>query len=142
MKEIELTNGATLIVAPSSFLNASILKGEIISEAVKGGISIPKNQKDLMGIEIDNDLITSLLSNVLVLESSDKITSRVFECAKRCQYNGEKITKELFEDPELWPVLLEIKVEVIKANVIPFFQNLPSIVTKLIGSIKPRIPQK
>lgn len=138
MREVGLEDNNTLKICPGSFIDASKLKFLLVAELTKQGISIPSNVKDvkdLAKIEINGDIVSKVLSNILLIEANEEITNQIIICAKKSLLNDEKITLKTFEDPKLWPILLEIKIEVIKENVVPFFQNLLSIVKRQIGSI-------
>lgn len=136
MKDIALSNGVTLSVAPAPYKDASRLKNKVVNQLMSEGFDLKDlNSKDIMKTNISKDLIFDVIKRVALLESSEEVEELVIKCAERCLYNKEKITLDTFEDSEVWPVVIEIKIEVIKANVLPFFLSLPSIVKRLTSSI-------
>lgn len=139
MREVKLENGNVLKVCSGSYADASKLKSLIIAELTRKGLKLPSGKgdiKDFMKKDIDSDIASTILSSVLELEGNEEITNQIIVCAKKSLLNDEKITVDTFEDSKLWPILLEVKIEVIKENVIPFFLNLLSIVKRQIGNLK------
>jgi len=130
MREVNLSNDAKFEIGPSSYADASKLKAALLRQISEQGIKLPGNAKDikeLTKIKIDADLVVSLFSNVALLEASEEIFECVMACGKKCLYNGEKLTKDTLDNRDTWPVVVEIKIEIIKENVLPFFQNLLTI---------------
>jgi hypothetical protein len=67
---------------------------------------------------------------VLTLLGSREIEAAFFECAKVCMLNAkgpdESITRETFESEGTRRDLIPVALEVIKLNLLPFFEDLLS----------------
>ena len=137
MKEIKLSNDKTLKVGFASFEAACKLKNTILTELSKVGIDTKKlDLKNVLATEVDNDLIVTVLQGALKLESNSKIDEAFYNCAKHSSIDDEKITKDTFEDPLMWEVYLEVKIAVIKENLLPFFKGLRSSASQILNIAK------
>ena len=84
-----------------------------------------------MGMELNLQKIDPKLINIMKdafceIASSETVEAAFFECAGRCLLNGQKITRETFEEPDAREDYLPIAWEVIKFNLAPFFRGLAS----------------
>lgn len=68
--------------------------------------------------------INSIKNVVFQLVGSDAVEACVFDCLKRCTLNGQRITKETFEDESARGDFLPCAWEVIKINLRPFVSGL------------------
>ena len=132
MREVKLDEKYTLKVAVSSYENASRLKDLFLNALKVKGIDFSsiKSIEDVKKIDMDSDFVMAIVNCIRDIETNDEITKQVIKCAEKCVINKNKVTEDTFENPELWPHMVEIKIEVIKENVYPFLKNLPSIFKK------------
>lgn len=90
--------------------------------------------KTLAEVEIDFELsdlkdigskdINTLKNVLLALIASESVERDTMECAKKCLYNKERIVTDTFEPETARADYLPVMVEVIKANLRPFFSGL------------------
>lgn len=116
MKEVKLPSGATLKVSPSSFENSRALYQAILEEAKT--ISIGTSTE-----------MASVYKDLFCLGfTSKKIEACLWECFKKCQYNGGggdlKIDKDTFEPISAREDYLSVCMEVAKENTLPFVKSL------------------
>lgn len=126
MNTITLKSGATLELQEADFPVAWNLTEAILQELGRGlssGLSIPTGAKveDLMKIDIQPEKLVGLVISLL---GSRSIHNLLWPCFLPCLYNGEKITKNTFSSPESRADFLPCVIELVKANVLPFFKGL------------------
>lgn len=143
-------DGKELIVTPASFAEAMALK-EVIANALKeNGIKI-----DLSSIDISSDKLSDMeagdvgwmLDPVLTLATDGAIRQCLFKCAERAMFDKKKVNIDLFEEPDNRKYYYPIMMEVLKANISPFFglasslfSNLPGL-TELVQKLKSTPPK-
>ena len=133
-----LKSGHKLTVNLASFALASELKSTIAQElqtrVTLSGMSesvvfalLAGNKKAAVAALAGAD-VNVLWNVVLTLMGSRAIEAAVFECAKTCMLNAqgpdEKITRETFEPENARRDLIPVALEVMKENLIPFFEDL------------------
>ena len=135
MEIIKLNDKFTLKLARASFKDALALKRIIFKKVKIGDIALdnidPANLKDIANMDIGSAFFKSIISQVVMLEADEEIEQAILLCAKKSTINNEKITYDLFEDVELWPHLIDLKVEVLKYNLSPFFRGVLSSLNRL-----------
>lgn len=127
--EITLTSGSKLNITVAPFAQAHALLKAIL-KAVKG-MSVSNDvlgaDMSLEGIRNSPALFTQIVEKVLAIAVSPEVEDRLFECFARATWNGERITRELFDDPKLGDQAREdyytICLKVIEANCKPFFKQ-------------------
>jgi hypothetical protein len=107
-KEIVLESGARLNITIAPFADANALYKAILKSGKESGLST-----DMMG----------LFSSALV---SEEVERCLFKCFERVTYNGIKLRKEIFDDPDVaFEHLREdyyiICIKVAEENCKPFF---------------------
>ena len=107
-------NNVKVVINPASFADAFRLKTEIQKALLDNKININE--------AMDEDLV----SIILAIDSSEKVTDALFSCLVISTFNGIKITRDTFEPEEARYDLYEIFFYCIKVNVYPFFKNLLS----------------
>lgn len=127
MKQIDLPSGAKLEIGLAPFKEANRLLKAFTLE--NKGSTIESRT------ELDVNLLKDLFCTSI---SSELINDALWECAKRCTYNGLKITPELFEPENARQDYLVVMWEVGKANLVPFMKSLFA----KLGDIFQAIPQK
>lgn len=76
-------------------------------------------------IEFTKEMNVDLMKNMLfTLMSSKKIEDALWVCMRRCTYNDEKITTDIFEDVNARADYFDVCFEVAKENVNPFLKSL------------------
>lgn len=116
MKECKLPSGATLKITPSPFAISKSLYQAILKEAkgiaVGSGTEMASLYKELFCIGF----------------SSPEIEKALWECFKRCTYNGGngdlRIDESTFEPVEARADYMTVCMEVAKENVGPFVNSL------------------
>ena len=87
----------------------------------------PERWSSVMAAIAGSD-INVLWNVMLTLLGSPRIEAAFFECAKTCTLDVkgpvEKITRETFEPAEARRDLIPIALEVMKENLLPFFEDL------------------
>lgn len=113
-------NGTELRITPASFQEAMALQ-KAIGRALKGTeLDLPES----MTAEIKAEMFSGIIDAVLGVATSDDVEKCLFECAARCLLGTEKIDRDFFEKAENRQYYFPIMVEIIKANVGPFFKGL------------------
>lgn len=124
-------NGKELLVTPGSWSEAMALQ-KAIGRALKG------TKLDLPGdslTELSPDSFGDILGAVLSVATSDEVEAALFVCAERSTYGADriKVDRDFFETVENRELYYPIMVEIIKANVGPFFKGLASKFGALAG---------
>jgi hypothetical protein len=89
--DVTLPSGARLIITPSDFVLASKMN-KIVAKLLKGnGFSM-----DIAGMDM-----SVLKDAILDLVASQELEDCVFECLQRSSYEGQKVTKNMLNDPKL-----------------------------------------
>jgi hypothetical protein len=130
--EFIATSGAKVKINPAPFGAAISLKSALARElsAAKVDISI-----DLLnGMQKDINLV-DFAKVALIVDSSDAVMDRLFDCLIRCSYNGEKITPGTFEDVDARQDYYEIMIACLKENLSPFFKSLISKLQPFLARI-------
>lgn len=116
MREVKMPSGATLKVAPAPFAAAKALYQAVLEETKH----VPIGSKTEMA-SVYKDLIC-------IGFSSPKIEAALWECFKRCTYNGGKgdlkVDADTFEPVEARNDYLTACMEVAKENIHPFVKSL------------------
>ena len=144
------SNGAEIEICFAGFREAMNLKNAIYKNIVGNNIKIASIKLD--GFSIDemknlnadslkqnkDKIIKSLLSSadnilqfILSVDSDSEINKSIFSCLKKCRYNKQKITEELFEDEKAIEAYYEIVIACIKKNLAPFLKPLIAKLSKL-----------
>ncbi len=123
-----LASGRVLLLQLSSFAVSSRLRKVVMTELKQ------VNLKDVMklagGMTPDQLLasgdlpIDTLKDLVCQFLASDAVESALWDCMKVCQYQGEKITTETFENEDARADYLPAAWEVMVLNLAPFFKGL------------------
>lgn len=128
MNTTTLKSGRTLVLNLAPFSVGSKLFKTVLGELRTINIDVAKLD---MGMELNLQKIDPKLINIMKdafceIASSETVEAAFFECAGRCLLNGQKITRETFEEPDAREDYLPIAWEVIKFNLAPFFRGLAS----------------
>ena len=116
MSKTKLPSGAELEIQLAPFSDASSLNKAVAKElkALKIDATLELNDPNFI-----KDLVCSAIA-------SDEIMACVWQCFKRCTYNGIKIDANTFEPSEARGDFYVVCKEVLTANIGPFFQSLLS----------------
>ena len=128
MEKIKLTNGKILNPMPSSFKKANRLKKIFLTEVTKE--KLPISFTDLKK-ELKSEDIEKLIAFILNLDASEELENAILDCSDKSLIDGERISLEFFENVENWEILSEIKLELLKVNLLPFFKSLPMLLGRL-----------
>lgn len=136
MREFTTKSGANVVIFFAGFKQASSLKNAVSRELLKINIDLGKLNKETIGSLLESDVTPEFLNScknvLLILDSSETVEKALFDCLIRCTYNGEKITRDTFEDFEAVSDYYEIAFNCLKDNLFPFFKNQIS----LLGILK------
>lgn len=122
-----------LKITPASFKLAMDLRKSIIRALKSAGINI--NVGDDFTIDEENPLnskipdgtVSSLIGSVLSIIGSDDVEEKLFFCAEnRALFGEDKVSRDLFEDPENRQYYDRIMLEVAKVNIEPFIKGITS----------------
>jgi len=135
MREVKLSNGKLFKVGMASFEDAIDLKDAVMAELVKidpklvdlEDLSLQK----LAEVEIKGKVLETIIKAALTVDSSKHVREIVFRCMKSSTYDSEKITMQTFEKADVRPYYYKMFYETVKENLLPFFQNVVSILDVL-----------
>ena len=137
MKEIVLNDDITLKLARASFVDALALKNMLLRKFKLSGLDFSDLNADsiegLMEADLDGAMISQLLEIVVNLEADEDLTKQILLCCKKSTINGERISMDAFENVDFWPYLIDLKIETIRYNVLPFFHKLQSSFNRLFS---------
>lgn len=128
--EFTTQNGSKVVMGYADFEDAMDLQSAILKEASKADFS-------LEGIDLSKDVdFSGLIKAGMSVAASKEVRELIFKCLARCTYNGDKITKKVFEDPEARKDYYEIILACLKENLRPFFEGLISQLSPFVGAAK------
>lgn len=117
---IKLKSGATLTIGLAPFAVGTRLLRTISRE-----MSAVNVEFDLASLKDVGSKDINTLKNVLFqLLASESVELSVMECAKKCLYEGQGINGDTFASEAARPDYLPVMMEVVKANLRPFFSGL------------------
>jgi hypothetical protein len=144
-KRIVLSNKKPLIIALSDFDTSYDLLRELLltlkenSPSLEGlNINNLGGFSDLLKQEVGGGFVKLIFDNIVSIISNDKLKEIYFKVAERCTYDGERVSKELFnsEDKELRGLYFEIAFHIIKENIQDFFPKQGMKLQELIQTNK------
>lgn len=130
---ITLKSGAELQIQLGSFASGTRLLQTVARTLAS--VEIDFDMSDLKDIGAKD--INSLKNVFLALLASEAVERDALECAKKCLYNKERIVTGTFEPETARADYIPVMVEVMKANLRPFFSGLD--LSSLTG-LKPQLP--
>ena len=101
--------------------------------------SVEINAADPAKTEVPLDAI---LRNVLSVATDPVVINLLFDCAHHALVNSQRIDREFFEPVERRKYFYPVMLEILKVNVMPFFDDLGSWFGGLQGMIKSTPKQK
>jgi len=117
---ITLKSGSILEIGIAPFSTGTRLMKTIARELASVKFDLDAtNLSNLSGQDIN-----VIKNAIFQLVQSEAVETAVLECAKRCLYNGEKITPQTFEPEDARQDYLPVVWEVMQANLSPFFKSL------------------
>lgn len=126
-------NGKELIVQPSSFKNGMVLK-RVISKALRAdGITLDLNEitideKDFKKSNVGKETLGSLIENLLAISTDENIENALLKCCEKVvMLDKELIDYSFFEPVENRQYYYPIMIEVLKVNLMPFFEQISSM---------------
>lgn len=127
-------DGKELLITPASFGVVMALK-KAIGDALRadginidlGGINL--DDKNPLQSEVGGDTIGSLVENIVAIATAPSVQEHLFACCERATFGEkrDKIDADFFDIPENRKYYYPIMVEVLKVNLLPFFENLGSV---------------
>lgn len=123
-EKIKLDSGRVLTLGLAPFADAR----KLYQIASKGMIDFE--------LKASQELDYNFLKNVACfLVSNPEFEDALMECAKKCLYEGEKVTEDLFEDEKAREDYLEICFHIAKKNIGPFMKTLMQKYSTLLDQI-------
>lgn len=126
-------NGKELRITPASYKTAMSLT-KAIGRALKGtSLELPDN----VTAEISPEKMGDIFNAILNVAISDDVEAALFACAETAVYGptSEKINQDFFDKVENRELFYPIMLEIIKANVGPFFKGLSSKLSAAVGQL-------
>jgi hypothetical protein len=132
-----LGSGAKLTVTESSFEDAIELNDALINSL--GDIKLTD---DMLNVDIDpanplgsftgaSNLFSLLANKIKSLAASSLVRACIFKCGNRASYNGIRVSKDLFDDPQMGfqarQDYYDILIKIVEVNCRPFLENLISM---------------
>ena len=133
MKEIILSNDKILRFDYTSFLKASKLQRELLSQLSESKIDLTND------LAKKNKSVDSLIKGFFKLSSSEKLEHLAIESADKCLIDSEKINLQYFERPENWSIYYEVLLEVVTNNLEPFFFESNYTIRKVTGETSSKV---
>lgn len=128
--EFTSKNGAKVVINHADFEDAMDLQSSILKEASKAEFS-------LEGVDMSSDIdFSGLIKAGMSVAGSKEVREIIFKCLVRCTYNGDKITKQVFENPEARKDYYEVVIACLKENLLPFFGGLISQLSPFVGAVR------
>lgn len=129
-------SGKSIKIIPASFKDAITLKKEALKCLNQAGIIKDLKLESLKNIET-SDVLSSLSSLIITMDTSNGFENAVFDCLKVCIYDNKmSITSQLFDDkPELQEDYYEIITKCCEVNLRPFFKSLVSELSTRFGQM-------
>lgn len=124
MKEVKLQSGATLGIGQTPFAESKALFQALMDEAKGIGFNSMTDQAALV-----KDLFCYTVS-------SKRVEAALWECLKRCTYNGLKIENATFEPEEARADFIDICMQVAEENLRPFMKGLYAKLNQTIAMIQ------
>lgn len=127
-KDYTLPSGKVLSINVASFMLGSKLGQAILRCLMRSGIKLDRESLknlNLANIMQDPDFISSLTKAALDVFTDDHIDETFWEMAKKCTYDGLRVTEELFNNSvDARQDFYQVKFLILKENIMPFFPNL------------------
>lgn len=135
MTEIDVSSGAKVSIFPADFESAMALKNAVANELSKSNINI-ENFDIANLMQQDISVLEPLFKMALAVDSSPSVNEALFACLSKCLYEGQKITKQTFDDVKAREDYYEIVFGCLKENLTPFFKGLVSKFNQLPAQVK------
>jgi len=116
--EFKAPSGAKVVINPADFEAAMELKSCIMRELSKADVKV-----ELSALTSESDL-TDIIKLFAMIDSSKAVQDAVFNCLVRCTHNGEKITRQTFDEVNHRQDYYDIVFNCIKENLTPFAKSL------------------
>lgn len=114
-----LESGARLVVSDARFQDADALF-KALAKNVRHMTLTP----DLLKMDV-----AVLQGPIIDAATSDEVSDKLFKCLALCTYEGQRVSRELFDDPKLGRQAradyFQIAWEVIRFNCGPFLERIP-----------------
>ena len=137
-------DGQELQITPTDFETALALQKAIADALKEKGIRLNLGKLEIdkdnpLATEVNDNTIDGILEMVMSIATYPEVINLLFECCKRVLLGkgerSKKIDRDFFEDSENRQYFYPIMVEVLKANIGPFFKNLGSLFGAFQGII-------
>ena len=127
-KDYTLPSGKVLSVNVASFKCGTQLGQAIIRCLMRAGIKLDRESLKSLSIASivqDPNFVAALTQAALDAFTDDHIDETFWEMAKKCTYDGLRVTEELFNNSiDARQDFYQVKFLILKENILPFFPNL------------------
>ena len=127
-------DGKELVIQPSSFANTMSLKyhiGKALSMKDLDIGSVKINEVDPLKSDVGSETIGMLLENAISVATDPKVMASLFKCCEKVvMLDNDLINESFFNKIENRGYYYPIMIEVIKVNIMPFFDKISSMFTE------------
>lgn len=117
----EKLHDAFLIAVQQKGIDFNLDIGDVDTESIK-------SVGDLSSVVSQNSkLISAIIDKVIQIMTSKELKVVMYDCMLRSLYNGEKITKKIFEPVEARPDYYHVCYHILMENLSPFFSTIGSL---------------
>lgn len=127
--EFTTKNGVKVKINPADFEDAMDLQSAIMEK-----ISNSKFELKMNFDEEDFD-VADIVRVAMSVASSKEIRETLFKCLARCTYDGQKITKNTFEDVGSRKDFYEVSFACLKENIGLFIEPLISLLSPMLSKL-------
>jgi hypothetical protein len=133
----DLPSGASIDITLGSFQEGHRLLKAVVVEVRKVQLTLPPGTgfNDFLSLELGGEAINVIKDLITGLIISPEVEDALWPLMGRSLYNGQRITKDLFENEKFRPDFLAVTTEVLVFNLKPFFENLASLWKNVQGKI-------
>lgn len=120
--EFETQSGATAVITAGSWKECMALWNAVQRQLVSsGGFTLNETMQNL----------------AMKVYTAPAVYDALSACLKRCTYNGQKITDDIFEDADARRDYYQIVTACLEENMRPFFETLPAQLPALCAILIP-----
>lgn len=132
--EIVDIDGRELKIQESSFINAMALKHNLGKVLNIKELDLNLDIDDPLKTDISTETIGGMLENMISVATDPNIMKSLFKCCEKVVFLDDEIINEsFFNKKENRGLYYPIMLEVLKVNILPFFEKISSMFTGVSG---------
>lgn len=135
-------DGQELQITPTDFETALALQKAIADALKEKGIRLNLGKLEIdkdnpLATEVNDNTIDGILEMLMSIATYPDVINLLFKCCEKVLLGKDlkKVNRDFFEESENRQYFYPIMVEVLKANIGPFFKNLGSLFGAFQGII-------